>query len=196
MSRVVLSAVFLVGLLVTQASAERLTRAITDVTTVSRGVRGGSEIAFHWDPTIAQGDVAVRHAFLRFDLAGEPVDRTLTVRAYPVTSPWSVGSPNMTYDEALWSRAEIDLRGAGPVVIDLTTLVKEIVEEGQPYYGFVLTAGPGEADGLSEAEAARFAGLSSATMDVTWRRTPGRPAAARHEGQGQGKAAHRTGAQG
>jgi hypothetical protein len=191
----VLSAVFLVAFLATQASAERLTRPVTDVTTVSRGVRGGSEIAFHWDPAIAQGDVAVRHAFLRFNLAGEPVDRTLTVRAYPVTSPWSVGSPNVTFDEELWSRAEIDLRRAGPVVIDLTTLVKEVVEEGQPYYGFVITAGPGEGDGLSEAETARFAGLSSATMDVTWRRTPEPPAAVRPEGQRQ-RRAHGSGAQG
>jgi len=165
----------LVALIATPAHAERLTRGVTGVSTISGGIEGGSDIAFHWDPSVAEGNVAISKAVLRFTLAGQPVDGALAARVYPITSPWNEGAPSVTYDHDLWSRVELDLRGEGTVAIDVTNLVKEVVEEGQPYYGFVIARGPGEENGLSQAETARLAGLSSATMDVTWRLVPDRP---------------------
>jgi hypothetical protein len=192
--RAVLSVVLVATLLATQAMAERLVRPVTDVTTIG-GPVGACQVAFRCDPTITGGNVAVRQALVRFDLQGEPEDRALTVRVYPVTAPWSFGVPRVVYDAELWSRTEVDLRHSGPVVMDLTNLVKEIVEHGMTSYGFVVAAGPA-AEGMTQGEAARFSGLSSATMEVTWRRTPESPAEAQHGRQGQRKAAvHRTAAQ-
>ena len=157
----------------TVARAERFVRPVTDVATVER-LAGGSQIFFQWDPTIAEGDVAVRHAVLRFNLQGEPEAKTITLRVHPVTAPWSRGLP-VVYDEELWSHKEVDLRLSGAVVMDLTTVVKEIAEEGVRSYGFLVEADAGEGDGLTSADLARLAGLSTGIVEVTWRRTPAPP---------------------
>jgi hypothetical protein len=135
--------------------------------------RGGSGVFFRWSPELAEG-AAVRRATLRFDRTGEAVGRALTVRVYPVTAAWSGNGP-VRYDADLWSHAEVDLAESGPVVIDVTTVVKEIVESGFEAYGFVLAADGAEESGLTQADISRLAGLSSGTIDVTWRRVPGAP---------------------
>lgn len=154
-------------------AAERLSRGVTDVATTSDG-RGGSQVFFRWSPELSAG-AAVRQATLRFERSGEAVARAVTVRVYPVTAAWS-GTGPLRYDPGLWSHAEIDLAEAGPVVIDVTTVVKEIVEGGHPVHGFVLAADGAEESGLTPAEVSRLGGLSSGTIDVTWRRVPAAPA--------------------
>ena len=155
-----------------QAWAERVSRSVSDVTAASDR-RGGSQVFFRWDSGLPDG-VAVRNATLRFDRVAERGGRTLTVRVYPVTAPWA-GSGEVVYDRELWSHAEIDLREAGPLVIDVTTVVKEIVEGGLRVHGFVLAADGAEESGLTQTDVSRLGGLSSAMIDVVWRRVPPAP---------------------
>lgn len=160
------------SLFVGQASAERLTSQITDVTAVS-DARGGSRVLFRWAPGLG-GDVAVRKATLRFEPSGDPVARALTVRVYPVTAPWA-GPGDVSFDADIWSHGHLNLADRGPVILDLTTVVKDLVEGGRRAYGFVIAADGAEEEGLSQADVARLAGLSTATIDVVWRKTSGAP---------------------
>jgi hypothetical protein len=147
---------------------------VTDVTQ-SQDERGGSRLLFRWDPQLAGGDVAVRRAVLRFDLSGEVQEKSVTLRIHPVTSPWAGGGGTIRYDEELWSHAEIDLRRSGRVVVDVTNLVKEIVEEGLTTYGFVVRADAGSREGFGAPDLAQFSGLSSGVIEVVWRKVPPRP---------------------
>jgi hypothetical protein len=131
----VLVAMAVVALFAATATAERLARQVSDVTPTA-DPRGGSRILFRWDATLAEGEVAVRRAVLRFTLAGVAQETTLTLRVYPVTAAWSGGQGAVSYDADLWSHAEIDLRQSGTVGVDVTNIVKEIVEEGLTTYGF------------------------------------------------------------
>jgi hypothetical protein len=171
----VLVAMAVVALFAATATAERLARQVSDVTPTA-DPRGGSRILFRWDATLAEGEVAVRRAVLRFTLAGVAQETTLTLRVYPVTAAWSGGQGAVSYDADLWSHAEIDLRQSGTVGVDVTNIVKEIVEEGLTTYGFVIAVDGAGATGLAEGEVARFGGLSTGTMDVVWRRVPARRA--------------------
>jgi hypothetical protein len=160
-------------LLAGQASAERLSRAVSDVTTTADG-RGGSRVLLRWDPQLGEG-VAVRKATLRFDRSGDAVARSLTLRVYPVTAAWADGAGSVAFDTDLWSHGRVDLAESGPVIVDVTTLVKEMVEGGMRTYGFLIAADGAEEEGLRSADLARLAGLSSATIDVTWRKVPPAP---------------------
>jgi hypothetical protein len=171
---VILAGLALGVLFVSTASAERLVRGVTDVTQ-SADERGGSRILFRWDPSVAEGDVAVRKAVLRFDLRGEAREESVTLRVHPVLSAWADGRGTVVFDEARWSHAEIDLRRTGPVVIDVTNLVKEVVEEGLSTHGFLVRTDASHAEGLSASDLARLSGLSSGVIEVVWRKVPPRP---------------------
>lgn len=160
------------SLFIGQASAERLTSPITDVTAVS-DARGGSRVLFRWAPGLGE-DVAVRKATLRFEPSGDPVARALTVRVYPVTAPWA-GPGDVSFDAGIWSYGHLNLAEHGPVILDVTTVVKDLVEGGRQGYGFMMAADGAEEEGLSQADVARLAGLSTATIDVVWRKTSGAP---------------------
>lgn len=152
------------------ASAERLSRPVSDVT-VAEDARGGSQVLFRWDSPLPAG-AAVRKAVLRFDRTGERVPRTVTLRVYPITAPWTDGRGAVVFDADVWSYARVDLSQAGPVVVDVTTVVKEVVEGGMRAHGYLVAVDGRGAQGLSPVELARLAGLSTASMDVTWRRLP------------------------
>jgi hypothetical protein len=160
------------ALFATGASADRLVRGVTDVTTIE-DLQGRAQVLFRWDPAIAEGNVAVWQALLRFEAEGDDEARALTLRVYPITSEWDAQSRHIAFDAELWSRAEVDLRRSGPVVVDLTVLVKEIVEHGMTAYGFVVL--PDDGEGLTPSDLASLGGLSSGTVEVSWRKVPAPP---------------------
>lgn len=153
---------------VASASADQLARQITDVAT-DEVASGRSRIVFSCDTSMLGDDAVVRQALLRFELAGEAVERTVSLRVHPLTS--SRGGGALAYDEGQWARASVDLSRSGSVVVDLTPLVKEIVEWERPAYGFLVTVDPAEGDGLASSEASRLAGIADGTLDIRWRKT-------------------------
>jgi hypothetical protein len=104
----------------------------------------------------------------------------------PVTTDWSGSAiswtsnwarPGGDVDEELYSRTRADLRsGSGALTLDLTVPVKEIAEEGASLYGFLVTVDETEGDGLRSADLALLQGLSTASVEVTYRSTPLGPA--------------------
>lgn len=150
------------------AHADQMARPVTDVATLEQA-SGRSRIVFSCDTSALGTDAAVRQALLRFELVGEAVARTVSLRVHPLTS--SRGGGALTYDEGQWAHASVDLSRAGSVVVDLTPLVKEIVEWDRPAHGFVVTVDPAAGDGLASVEASRLAGIADGTVEIRWRKT-------------------------
>lgn len=154
-------------------NADQLVCPVTDVATVASRP-GRSQIVFDCDLSALGADAVVRQAVLRFDLAGGTEDRILSLRVYPLAQDRERGS--VAFDEGVAARAAVDLRAPGQVDVDLTPLVKELVEWARPAHGFVATVDPAQGDGLTAADAARLAGISNGRVEVHWRRTTPRGA--------------------
>jgi hypothetical protein len=126
--------------------------------------------------------IAIWKAMFRFDLEGQGENRTLPLVIHPVMTDWNPGTvawetgwnrPGGDFDEELFARAELNLgRGAGQVSVDVTSILKEIVEDGYTCHGFLLTVDRSEGIGFSEADLARVANLGNARLDVSYRAVP------------------------
>jgi hypothetical protein len=128
------------------------------------------------DDASQDGNLVVGRATLTITVLGVPEDRSLALRIYPVTSPWMPGdvdwwtgweSPGGDIDSELYSRAQLDLSmGSSSVVFDMTMLVKEVVEDGQAFDGFLVTLDPEIGIGIPSLDVDRFQGLSFSTLDM------------------------------
>lgn len=180
----ILAGVLLGSLLIYPASAERAARNLSDVATIEDG-EGNARFLVNFNPAIAAEHYVIRQAVLKFDLAGEQDDRSISLNVHPVTSAWNSGSVNWTsgwrtpggdFDENMVAKAEIPLaRGAGPVAVDITRAMKEILENGEPWNGIIVTRDPGDGIGIDTDDLSRFSNLSNATIDMSWRKVPQKP---------------------
>jgi hypothetical protein len=166
-------------LLIGSAGADELTRSVTDVTTITDG-QGSSRILFCLGSVIDVEDIAIRKAVLHFrgSAAGE---RTVPLLVHPVTTSWSPGAVGWStgwsreggdYDEAVYARVEADLSSSSEVRIDVTSLMKEVLEAGLETDGFILTVDPREGMGIASGDMSSFSGLSSAMLEMTYRKSP------------------------
>jgi hypothetical protein len=171
-------------LLVSSALAETATGDVVDVASIDDG-EGNARILFHWDASIQADHYAVRRATLKFDVSGESEARVLRLRIHPVTTPWNAVNvawsngwiePGGDFDEEITSATDIRLAEGGTTAfLDVTNVIKATLETGQPSLGFIVTADPADGIGLKEEDLSRFEGLASASLDVSWRRTPPKP---------------------
>jgi hypothetical protein len=101
---------------------------------------------------------------------------TLDLAVHPVLATWSPGAVTWStdFDESVYGRTEVDLGRTGPVSLDVTLLVKEMLEAGVATTGFVLTTAAPEVPGLQSADLSRLANLASGTVEIRYRRTPPR----------------------
>jgi hypothetical protein len=169
-------------LLIGSAAADELTRSITDVTTITDGL-GSSRILFRLGSAIEVENIAIRKAVLHFrgSAAGE---RTVPLLVHPVTASWSPGAVGWSagwsreggdYDEAVYARVEADLSSSSEVRIDVTGLMKELLESGLEADGFILTVDPRDGAGIASDDLSAFSGLSGATLEMTYRKSPPAP---------------------
>jgi hypothetical protein len=130
--------------------------------------RGAARILFRAAPIPFTERTVIERAILRIPFTGEVESRSLPLRVCLVTEDWSRGGTwDTRYDPYLLSRGEADLRaGSGVATFDVTALLKEMLEYGTYADGFVLTAGRKDRQGITEAEAARFASLEGAELRV------------------------------
>lgn len=117
----------------------------------------------------------VSRATLRVPLSGLVSAKTIRASLHPVTRAWNARSvswssgwsrPGGDFNDELFAEVEADLGRNDALTFDVTHLIKEIVEEGVFADGFILTVHPGDGIGYSEEDAARFQGISGATLDV------------------------------
>jgi hypothetical protein len=167
----------LAGILVVLAGppsyGETLRLAVEDMTTVEDGA-GNARVFFRMADPGSLGYVAISRASIQFDLAGTPRSGRLGLRVHPVAATWSPAAVawSTDFDESVYCRTEVNLDRSGPVSLDITLLVKEILESGSTSFGFVLTTQATEATGLQMTDLSRFANLGSATVEIKCRRTP------------------------
>jgi hypothetical protein len=168
----------------TPTPTDTFTCGVRDVTTISDG-RGSSRVLFNLDGAGPSGDFSISEATLTLDLSGTAQAGTLRLRIHPVTTQWSAGSADWTsgwsraggdFEETVFARAEVDLSQSGPVAVDVTSILKEVVQSRMPAHGFIVTTDPvTRTTGLSAAEAGRLQSFASASLEVHYRTTPPRP---------------------
>ncbi|MGQ0723065.1 MAG: DNRLRE domain-containing protein [Candidatus Eiseniibacteriota bacterium] len=158
------------------ALAETLRLAVKDMTTVQDGL-GNSRVFFHLTDPGSLGDVAVSSASVQFELAGTTRAGSLDLAVHPVQTAWSPGAVTWStaFDESVYGRTEVDLNRGGTVSLDVTLVVKEMLEGGVATNGFVLTAAAPDALGLQAADVSRFSNLASGAVEINYRTTPPRP---------------------
>lgn len=102
-----------------------------------------------------------------------------------MTAAWSAGAAGWTaswsraggdFEETVFARAEVDLAQTGPVAVDVTSILKEVMQSKMPAYGFIVTTDPAtKTAGLSAADMSRFQSFGLASLEVNYRTTPPRP---------------------
>ncbi|MBZ0266857.1 hypothetical protein K8I85_01760, partial [bacterium] len=147
-SNVMLTVLAVFALLVTSpAFAERRVEALASHADISNA-GGEHRLLFKADGLRTLNSVAVWNARIEFDLAGAATDRRLHLWLCPVTTEWNAGSvgwdggwrtPGGDFDEDLASEIAVDLSRAGKAHFDVTPILKEWLEHGAEYDGFILT---------------------------------------------------------
>ncbi|MFN8178133.1 MAG: hypothetical protein U0167_09395 [bacterium] len=167
-------------LLATASEARQATGGLQDVAVIQDG-HGAARILFRLSNQVRTlSQIRVWKATLRVPLAGLPAGRELRLRAYPVTAAWNPSTVSWTgwrrpggdFDDEVFAERTVDLRtGPTEVVLDVTGLVKEVVERRMPGDGFILSVDPRSGVGLPVADLPRFVGLGAATLQVTYRKS-------------------------
>jgi hypothetical protein len=150
---------------------------------VIQDAAGSARILFRAPSTISDlSEAIVSKAHLTITTTGIAEARTLRVRVYPVTAvgwnPLGVSwtgwtRPGGDYDEELFASAELDFaRGGATASFDVTAILKEVLESGMAADGFLLTVDPADGTGIASDDLTRFGTLSTATLDVQYRRVP------------------------
>ena len=184
MFRTVLPALLVGALLVGPTWADRNAEHVGDYAVIDNG-EGVHRCLFKVDGLGNLQSVAISHAQLEFDIPGQVVDRRLHLRICPVTTPWSAASVDWTngwrhpggdFDADLSCLARIDLSRTGrKAVFDLTPILKEWLESGAEFDGFILTTQERDGEGLGGDDLSRLTGLQNASLTVSYRNVPPRP---------------------
>jgi hypothetical protein len=166
------------------ARADQATRTTHDVATIENG-SGQARILFRVGDLSDLGPIVIKRATLRIPITGEAASRALELRVHNLTTDWSPGSADWNsgwsraggdFEDAVYGGARIDLsRGATTVSLDVSPLLKDTYEMGVPSYGLLLTADTTYTDGFDSEDLSRFAGLSSAVLDLDYVRVSRAP---------------------
>ena len=142
--------------------AEGRTVPLRDVTVVQNG-RGLARVLFRLGEIEFSDRMIVERALLAIPHGGAAESRRLELRICPITGAWS--GWDTPFDEELASRAFLDLRGDGTAMFDFTVPLKELLEDGASFDGFVLTSGS-EKEGLALGDLARLGSLAGAQLTI------------------------------
>jgi hypothetical protein len=121
----------------------------------------------------------IERATLTASLSGSAEEKTLILQIHPITTAWNPAdvdwdsgwnTPGGDVDLELYAREEVDLSdGAASLAIDLTHLMKEILEEGLTAHGLLVTVPPYMGEGFEAGDLQRLSNISSASLDLVQR---------------------------
>jgi hypothetical protein len=146
-------------------------------------------------------DRLITSAVLTFTLPGLQAPRDLPVRVYPVASDWSSGTvtwdspwtaPGGDFDDAYYDTVVLASGSRETAVhLDVTSIVRAIVEGEYGRYGFLLTVPAYDGVGFRAADLATLGTLTGATLEVDSRASvvAARAAQARRAQVGRGERA-------
>jgi hypothetical protein len=163
------------------ANADRATSSVTDVAVIQNG-EGAARVLFRCPEMIAADGIAIRRATLTIPVVGLGEARALHLQLHPVTANWNARAVDWTtswsrpggdFDDELYTRTRVDLAsGATTASLDVTMLVKEIVEAGMTADGFILSVVPHEGEGIRVEDLPRLAALAGASLAVSYVKVP------------------------
>ncbi len=162
--------------------AEDRSVAVRDLAVIQDG-RGAARMLFRINALDLDENTLIRRASLSVPITTLPQERDLTLRLYPLSRSWGAGASWSTpwttaggdFDRELYSEARVDLRsGSGVAVFDVTSLLKEILEEEVFADGFLLTDVTGGASGIRLTDVAALQ-LTTAALKVSTRTVINRP---------------------
>ncbi|MBZ0268574.1 hypothetical protein K8I85_10500 [bacterium] len=190
MYRIFLAGVLLTGLIVSSAVADRRSEPLTSHASITNG--NAHRVLFKAEGLRSMESVAISRARIEFDVTGAVADRVLYLRLCPVTTPWTAASaqwssgwrrPGGDFDEDLGADAVIDLsHDSQKAVFDVTPILKEWLEQGAEFSGFILTVQPREGrEGIRGEDVDRLQALATASLVVDYRTVPSTPRQ-RHRG--------------
>ena len=132
-----------------------------------------------WSVEALPQDARIERATLEVSLTGPVAEKSLTLQIHPITTPWDPGivnwesgweKPGGDFDSGAYTRSEVDLsKGSATFGIDLTGLMKEILEDGRAANGFIVTVPSYAGEGIASSDLDWLAGFSSATLDLSYR---------------------------
>jgi len=176
-------ALFVMGGIAVQA--DELTGGLSGVSVISDG-SGAHRVLFRASEVAGLTDVAVRRAVLTVPLGGSSEREMLHLEVCPVTAAWTPGAASWNsgwsraggdYDDELAARADVDLTVAGGAAsFDVTPIVKELIESGAAFDGFILSVQSRDGIGLNSTDLARLQSLAGASLTVEYRNVPHRSA--------------------
>lgn len=184
MNRIILAGALLACLVVTPALADRRIEPLASHASITNG--NAHRVLFKAEGLRAMESVAISRARIEFDVGGAVADRLLHLRLCPVTTPWNAAAvhwnngwrrPGGDFDEDLGADVVIDLsHDSRKAVFDVTPMLKEWLEQGAEFSGFLLTVQPREGrEGIRGEDVARLQALATASLVVDYRTVPRSP---------------------
>jgi hypothetical protein len=149
----------------------------------------------------AFADRLITSAVLTFALPGLPAARNLPVRVYPVASDWSAGTvtwdlpwtaPGGDFDDAYYDTVVLASGSRETALnLDVTSIIRAIVEGEYGRYGFLLTVPAYDGVGFRAVDLGTLGTLTGATLEVDSRASvvAARAAQARRAEVGRGERA-------
>ena len=160
------------------ASAGRASSSFGDVTAITESETSAGRYLFR-APIDIEGAVAVRRAYVEIPGLSELSERNVSIRVHPVTQAWSRGATwgsfsraGGTFDENLYGTASLAQAERGNLLVDVTVILKEILEYDAADMGFILTVDPAAGLGFTSEEMSRLSGLTGAKLVVEYRSIP------------------------
>lgn len=136
-----------------------------------------ARVLLHFGPMADLEDVLVTSAFLEVPLPEAVREQDLEVGVYALTRAWSGQEATWT---SPWTRAGGDLdetyfdavripagQTTGTLRLNVTQVVDEIVTEGAPNHGFVLTVPAWRGEGFPARQRERLGTMAAARLVVT-----------------------------
>ena len=180
MRRIALVAMMSVGM-ASLAVADELQVGLASLKVITND-RGEARVLFRVDERIAIDDAIISRAVLSLPLSGAIEPRRIESRVYAISRDWAPRAVSWTdgwtrpggdVHDRLYANGTIDLQRSGSsLVYDVSSILKESLENGVSSFGFLLTIRPADGEGFRGEDVARFANVGQGTLTLQYRQIP------------------------
>jgi hypothetical protein len=149
---------------------------LRDYTMIDNG-KGEARALFRHDAVSLPANAVLSRAVLEFPYSAVGSAKTQELVVYPVATAWTASAADWNdgwstaggdVDESLGSRADVDFSTPGTAVIDVTSMMKEILENGTFADGFLLSVPSFAGEGLALDRAAGL-DVTGGTLRISYR---------------------------
>lgn len=159
------------------APAATLSVGLRDVATIDDG-SGESRVLFRAAPFSLPSNAVISRATLTFSTTASPTRERIGLQVHPVAAVWDPATvdwstawsrPGGDYEEDFFGLSSVTLDRAGTASIDVTSVLKQVLEEGMFADGFILTVPGYGTRGLPSETVSRL-NVSGGSLSIAYRR--------------------------